>query len=30
VAQVEENMGALAVLPQLTDEVMARIKQIVR
>lgn len=30
VAQVEENMGALAVLPKLTDEVMDRIRGIVR
>ena len=30
VEQVEENMGALAVLPRLTDDVMARIKQAAR
>jgi voltage-dependent potassium channel beta subunit len=30
VEQVQENMGALAVLPKLTDEVMARIKQAAR
>jgi voltage-dependent potassium channel beta subunit len=30
VDQVQENMGALDVLPKLTDEVMARIKQTVR
>ncbi len=30
VEQVEENMGALAVLPKLTDDVMARIKESAR
>ena len=30
VEQVQENMGALDVLPKLTDEVMARIKQAAR
>jgi voltage-dependent potassium channel beta subunit len=30
VAQVEENMGALEVMPKLDDDVMGRIKQIVR
>lgn len=30
VAQVQENMGALEVLPKLTDDVMARIKEIAR
>ena len=30
VEQVEENMGALDVLPRLTDDVMARIKQAAR
>ncbi|OWY62533.1 aldo/keto reductase, partial [cyanobacterium TDX16] len=30
VAQVEENMGALEVMPKLDAEVMGRIKQIVR
>jgi aryl-alcohol dehydrogenase-like predicted oxidoreductase len=30
VAQVQENMGALDVLPKLTDEVMARIKAAAR
>jgi aryl-alcohol dehydrogenase-like predicted oxidoreductase len=30
VEQVQENMGALEVLPKLTDDVMARIKAIVR
>jgi aryl-alcohol dehydrogenase-like predicted oxidoreductase len=28
--QVQENMGALAVLPQLTDDVMARLQQVAR
>ena len=30
VEQVQENMGALDVLPKLTDDVMARIKQTAR
>ena len=30
VEQVQENMGALDVLPKLTDDVMARIKQAAR
>ena len=30
VEQVEENMGALAVLPKLTDDVMARVKEAAR
>jgi aryl-alcohol dehydrogenase-like predicted oxidoreductase len=30
VEQVHENMGALDVIPKLTDEVMARIKAITR
>jgi aryl-alcohol dehydrogenase-like predicted oxidoreductase len=30
VEQVQENMGALEVLPKLTDDVMARIKEIAR
>ena len=30
VEQVHENMGALDVLPKLTDDVMARIKQAAR
>jgi aryl-alcohol dehydrogenase-like predicted oxidoreductase len=30
VEQVQENMGALEVLPRLTDEVMGRIKQAAR